>query len=477
MAATTPTMSLNLLLRQAVEHHRSGKLDQADDIYAFICNTDNKNTQVFYLRGLIAQDKGAYAKAIELFETGIKNGASHADIYIQLGRTYNLSGNPESALAHYQTALSIDPTNVDALCNAANVMGQLGRQQEALSNYQAALKLSPGTAAIHYNLGTLYLQRLQPEKACPCFESAIKLRPDYATAWNSLGAALNEMGELDQAMLHYRKAHEIDGSFPEPLFNLHGIHLDRNEIQESLRCLMAAADIAPNNITYRFFLGALHQCSGNTAEGERILGTLRGKAQVKAEIDSWDYLRSINPTLPPMIGSGVKIITLAMEKAKLDGLILEFGVFNGKSIRLIASLTDRTVHGFDSFEGLPEAWGDEGKGSYNAFGQLPEVPDNVRLHRGWFENSIPEFLKSENGPIRFINIDCDLYSSTKTIFDLLGPLIMAGTVILFDEFIGYPTWQDDEFKAFHEAAERFGWRYDILGFSFLTKQLALIIKP
>lgn len=477
MAETAETMSLNQLLRQAIEHHRSGKLDLADDIYAFICKTDHKNSQAFYLRGLIAQDKGAYAKAIELLGSALENAPQQPDIHIQLGRTYNLAGNPKSALASYQAALKIDPTNVDALCNAANVMGKIGKQQEALANYQTALKLSPNTAAIHYNLGTLYLQRLQPEKARSCFEHAVKLRPDYATAWNSLGAALNEMGELDQAMLHYQKALEIDGSFPEPLFNLHGIHLDRAEPQEALRCLTAAADIAPNNLSYRFFLGALHHYIGNIAEGERILDTLRDNAAVKAEIDSWDYLQSASPTLPPMIGSGLRIITLAMEKANLDGLILEFGVFNGKSIRMIAALTDRTVHGFDSFEGLPEDWGNEDKSVYSAFGQLPEVPENVRLHRGWFENSIPEFRKNEKGPIRFINIDCDLYSSTKTIFDLLGPQIMAGTVILFDEFIGYPTWQDDEFKAFHEAVEQFGWHYEILGFSFLTKQLALIIKP
>lgn len=469
-------MSLNLLLRQAVEHHRSGKLDLADDIYAFICNADSKNSQVFYLRGLIAQDKGAYEAAIELFNTAIKNGAHHTDIHFQLGKTFGLAGHPESALAHYKTSLNIDPANVDALCNSANIMGQLGDQQAALTNYQAALKLSPGTAAIHYNLGTLYLQRLQPEKARPCFEAAIELRPEYATAWNSLGVAMNEMGELDQAMSHFRKANDIDGSFHEPLFNLHGVFLDRGDILESLRTLTAAASMAPDNLTYRFFLGALNQASGNPDEGQRILGSLRNTDAVRAEIDSWDYLTTTCPTLPPMIGSSLKIITLAMEKARLDGLVLEFGVFNGKSIRLIASLTDSMVHGFDSFEGLPESWCDENKGSYSAFGQLPEVPDNVILHRGWFENSIPEFQKSEKGPIRFINIDCDLYSSTKTIFDLLGPQIIAGTVILFDEFIGYPTWKDDEFKAFHEAAEQFGWQYEILGFSFLTKQVALIIK-
>lgn len=469
-------MSLNLLLRQAVEHHRSGRLDLADDIYAFICNNDRRNIQAHYLRGLVAQEKGSYDRAIALFGTAIANGARNADIHVQLGRTYALSGNSKTALEHYQTALQIDPNSVDALCNAANILGQLGDQQQALVNYQRALNIAPDSPTVHYNLGTLYLQRLQPEKALPCFESAVKLRPDYATAWNSLGVALYEMGELDNAIPPFRKASQIDSKFPDPLFNLHGIYLDNGNIQASLDCLTAATTIAPNNLTYRFFLGALHCCNGNASEGERIIGDLRKHAEIKAEIDSWDYLCSAGEKLPAMIGGGLKIITLAIEKAKLDGLVLEFGVFNGKSIRQIASKVDGIVHGFDSFEGLPEDWCDEGKGSYSAFGLLPEVPGNVRLHRGWFENSIPEFQKNEKGAIRFINIDCDLYSSTKTIFDLLGPQIVAGTVLLFDEFIGYPTWHEDEFKAFHDAARQYGWNYEILGFSFLTKQLALIIK-
>ena len=167
---------------------------------------------------------------------------------------------------------------------------------------------------------------------------------------------------------------------------------------------------------------------------------------------------------------------MCIKRQEIEGLVLEFGVYNGKSIRLIASLVDSVVHGFDSFEGIPEEWANERKGSYSAFGVLPEVPDNVILHPGWFEDSIPEFIKNEGGPIRFMNIDCDLYSSTKTIFDLLGPQIVSGSVILFDEFIGYPTWKDDEFKAFHEAAEQFAWEYEILCFSFLTKQVAIRIK-
>lgn len=469
-------MNLNNLLKQAIDHHRAGNLDQAEEIYKFICTTGGSNTQVTYLRALVAQEKSDFARAISLFGEALRNGGSHPEIYSQLARTHNLAGDPHAALENYKKALAIDPVNIDALCNSANIMGNIGQFKEALINYGTALKLSPDSPTINYNTGTLHLQQFQPEKAIRYFENAIRLKPDYASAHNSLGVALTDSGKPVSAIGCFRKANELDKQFVEPLFNLHGVYLDQGDTAASLTCLTEALAIAPGNLSYRFFLGLLHQYAGNAAEGTNCLAPLRDSIEVRAEMESLDYLHSVCPTLPTMTGSNMAPIKLAIEHANIEGLVLEFGVYNGKSIRLIASLVDSLVHGFDSFEGIPEAWANERKGSYSAFGVLPEVPDNVILHPGWFEDSIPEFIKNESGPIRFVNIDCDLYSSTKTIFDLLGPQIVSGSVILFDEFIGYPTWKDDEFKAFHEAAEQFAWEYEILCFSFLTKQVAIRIK-
>ncbi len=50
------------------------------------------------------------------------------------------------------------------------------------------------------------------------------------------------------------------------------------------------------------------------------------------------------------------LLTHAMSIAPTDGLILEFGVASGRTIRHIGALTDRSIHGFDSFKGLPESW-------------------------------------------------------------------------------------------------------------------------
>lgn len=151
--------------------------------------------------------------------------------------------------------------------------------------------------------------------------------------------------------------------------------------------------------------------------------------------------------------------------SKIEGLYAEFGVYNGKTINHIAScVPDRAVHGFDSFEGLPEAWHtDLGKGAFSV-ANLPQVRTNVQLHKGWFSASLPPFAMEHSGPIAFMHVDADLYSSNKTIFEVFKLRIVSGTVIQFDEFFNYPGWRDGEYAAFNEMVSEMGLSFKYLGY-------------
>jgi len=177
------------------------------------------------------------------------------------------------------------------------------------------------------------------------------------------------------------------------------------------------------------------------------------------------------------VSSKIELLAIAIEKADLNKkLVCEFGVYSGKSINHIASLTNQTVYGFDSFEGLPERWRDGfGKGHFKKT-KLPKVQPNVVLIKGWFDMTLPAFVKDHNEFIGFLHIDCDLYSSTKTIFDLLEHQIHPGCIIVFDDYFNYPGWEEGEYKAFHEFLERAGLEYDYICFNSLSTQVAVKIK-
>jgi hypothetical protein len=165
----------------------------------------------------------------------------------------------------------------------------------------------------------------------------------------------------------------------------------------------------------------------------------------------------------------------ALSRVTVDGIYAEFGVNNGGTIKYIAKQKpEQTIHGFDSFEGLPEDWSGNAMaaGYFDRKGRLPKVPANARLHPGWFDLTAPKFAEEHPGPLAFLHVDCDLYSSTVTVFEALGSRIAPGTVIVFDEYFNYPNWMNHEHKAFTEFQDHSGKRFKYVGYSI--QQVAVI---
>jgi hypothetical protein len=149
--------------------------------------------------------------------------------------------------------------------------------------------------------------------------------------------------------------------------------------------------------------------------------------------------------------------------------VLEFGVASGRTISMIRALLDDTfkVYGFDSFYGLPEDWIGNPycpKGCFSTNGIAPKI-NGVTIFKGLFEDTIPEYLK-EAEPCALIHIDCDLYSSTKTIFKYLPNFIKAGTILVFDEWCYNANINDNEHeqKAFYEFVDDHKIKFEFIDF-------------
>lgn len=145
---------------------------------------------------------------------------------------------------------------------------------------------------------------------------------------------------------------------------------------------------------------------------------------------------------------------------KIPGYNIEFGVFNGRSINKMSEIvSNENWFGFDSFEGLPEDWklNDNNIQKIGTFKtKIPKVNKNVKLVKGWFDVSLPDWIENHEKNISFLHIDSDLYSSCKIILDLLNDQIKKGTVIVFDELgnwiedKSYSNWENGEWKALNE---------------------------
>jgi hypothetical protein len=166
------------------------------------------------------------------------------------------------------------------------------------------------------------------------------------------------------------------------------------------------------------------------------------------------------------------------ERATPPPLVLEFGVWKGESANFFAqNLPNSNVFGFDSFEGLEEDWygHDLPKGTFDLGGVLPKVEDNVTLIKGWFENTLPNFKQQiGEGRIGLLHMDADTYKPTSFVLNFLSSNISSGTIVIFDEYFGYPNWRQHEFKAWQEFVLSHNVKYRYIAYSEMQCAIEVI---
>ena len=89
---------------------------------------------------------------------------------------------------------------------------------------------------------------------------------------------------------------------------------------------------------------------------------------------------------------------------------------------------------------------------------------------------LPKFLVENHESVAFLHIDSDLYSSAKTVLNLLRERIVVNTIIVFDDYFNYPNWQKGEFKAFQEFVKENNIRYEYMGFTSRLKAEAIAVR-
>jgi hypothetical protein len=209
---------------------------------------------------------------------------------------------------------------------------------------------------------------------------------------------------------------------------------------------------------------------------------LRMPAWIKAGLLSERFVHTVLQGVPTF-RTRFELIQAGLSSAPSRGLVLEFGVFDGASINEIARMTksrfDSTVHGFDTFEGLPEDWTIGcTRGSFGLT-EMPQVHPNVNLVKGLFQDTLLEFLEHHSQPLAFAHVDCDLLSSAHFVLESLEKLgrLQSGSVLVFDEYLGYPGWwRGGEFRALSKLCEDHGLSFEYLGRVARGTQISIKIE-
>jgi len=220
-----------------------------------------------------------------------------------------------------------------------------------------------------------------------------------------------------------------------------------------------------NRSCYAGAVVAKHLAKSSVRNFNLILARAEAKMFAREQsIPEWKPLDSEHTRENFLLGAVQAVTTkfqgrLQQQQVESNGILIELGVWRGDSLRIIAqAAAPLLVHGFDSFQGLPLPFDSFPRGAFSTDGQVPvRLPLNVDVHPGWFNLSLASFfyqLQNEHVNVLFVHVDCDCYTSAFEALDVIAPHLVIGSILLFDQYMGYPEWKQGEAKAWNEVAHK-----------------------
>ena len=436
-AAFATTLSGQHPMQSIPDFARSMELDQADAEYARSLKNDPSLVDAWRMRSRIALERRRKDEAVRFLEQGIGHNPGQTVLVADLANLHLLHRDSVAARPLVEQLLRAEPERPEHLFAQARLQWLEGDYESALGSFRQVAAQRPEDPRYARSL----IQSLVSMDDVPGALAELERRQD---------------GDVTGEMLALRVLAAFDSAGLKP----------------ALGMIDAAVARIPEHPYLCYLHAVLHTLSGYPAQARASIAFMENEGSMVPRWRSFQFAREQGGT-KLFCGLESTLLDRALAAAPAAGEVLEFGVFHGLSLRKLAKRVSTPIHGFDSFEGLPEDWRPgEPRGSYSTGGRVPTVPAHVELHRGWFEETLPPFV-AKAGKLRFVHVDCDLYSSTRTVLEGLRPLLQPGTVLLFDEFLGFEGFEQHEFRAWHEFAERHKIEYDYTAVTLMAKQLAL----
>ncbi|CAN5227671.1 hypothetical protein BH24PSE2_BH24PSE2_17660 [soil metagenome] len=219
---------MNGELTTALEHHKAGRLGDAQRLYERILSADPEQADALHYLGLIKHQTGSGDEAIVLLRAAIRARA-------------------DGPVFH---------------CNLGVVLMEQGRLPEAAEALAAALARAPGHADTHYNLGLVRKLEHRLPEAEECFRRAIALDPRHAQAFNELAEVLRVEERLEEALQSCRRSLAISPRRIPVLLNAADIARRLDDLDTAESCYEQALVVDPEHPPALAGLAAVHRRRG-----------------------------------------------------------------------------------------------------------------------------------------------------------------------------------------------------------------------
>ena len=235
------------LFSEAVKHHKSGNLKEAEVFYQKILSINPDLPEVHYGLGIIHNVLDDNFNAEKSYRHAIALKPDYADAHANLGNALSSMGRLEEAVSCYESAIKFNPKGANLYNNLGITLQKLCRHSDAISYFTKAVKLIPDFFEAHCNLGISLKETCIFDEALKSLERGISIQPNSSGAYNIKGDILKDLGRFNQASQCYRQALVIQPDFAEAKCNLGGVLMSIGRLDEALSCFRELGSLAANN--------------------------------------------------------------------------------------------------------------------------------------------------------------------------------------------------------------------------------------
>jgi tetratricopeptide (TPR) repeat protein len=242
---TVPVPTIAEVYSQALQHHQSGNLHLAVQMYQQILQADPNNPDAHHMLGLAAHHAGRLEIAESHFRQAITLNPWVPSYYCNLGNALDGQNKLDEAIGCFRQALRLNPEFPEACFNLGNVVLRQGKLEEAIDCYAQALRLNPGYVKAQINRGIAQMQLGRLDEAVSSFQLSLGFNPNQFEALTHLGIALRRQGKLEDAVNCYERALQLQPNYAIASYNLGNVRMDQEKFSEAATSYRKALQIQP----------------------------------------------------------------------------------------------------------------------------------------------------------------------------------------------------------------------------------------
>ncbi len=252
----------------ALDHHRAGRLDEAEACYRQVLDIDIHHADALHLLGLIAGDTWRLELAYSLILAAIAENGQSALYPFNLALLLQREGRKDEAVAYLQRALALEPSHAEAALSLGSLLLALGRPQEAVEGLERALAFWPQEARLLHILGQGLYALGRPEEAAACLRRGTEIAPERAEIHNTLGVVLQNLGQPTEAIACYRRVLAMRPDSVEATSNLGLACRDLGQLGAAETCFRRALTLRSDSVEAMNNLGLVLRGQGRLIEAE-----------------------------------------------------------------------------------------------------------------------------------------------------------------------------------------------------------------